>query len=135
MDLDTTLAAPIAALFRRLTTPRRLGEWLPDVVGVEAGGARHPGMGVEFALTLRQDGREVAATGEVVEYEPPWLVAYRLCAGERTHVVRVACTARGEGTHLHIHQGEGDGTLAVDLARLARAVAAGDGEWRVTSGE
>jgi hypothetical protein len=128
MDVHTTLALPITAVFHHVAAQCRLGDWLDDVAGVEAATGL-PGIGVVFALTLRRGERLVAATGEVVAYEPPWLVAYRLRVGAHTHVVRLECTASEGATRLHVHQGESDGALSVDLARLAVAVAAaGTGE-------
>ena len=123
MDLDVTLAQPIAAVFHHVAAPSRLGDWLDDVAGVEAATGL-PGVGVMFALTLRRGERLVAATGELVAYEPPWLVAYRLRVGAHTHLVRLTCTVGAGATRLHVHQGESDGALSVDLARLAVAVAA-----------
>jgi len=126
MDLYATLAQPITAVFQHVADPSRLGDWLGELAGVEAGVA---GVGVVFELTLRRGERLVAATGELVAYEPPWLVAYRLRVGASTHVVRLACTAGAGATRLHVHQADGDGALSVDLARLAAAVAAaGAGE-------
>jgi hypothetical protein len=124
MDLYATLAQPITAVFQHVANPSRLGDWLGELAGVEAGAAGPAGVGVVFALTLRRDERLVAATGELVAYEPPWLVAYRLRVGASTHVVRLACTAGAGATRLHVHQADGDGALTIDLARLAAAVAA-----------
>ena len=121
MDLYATLAQPITAVFQHVADPSRLGDWLGELAGVEAGVA---GVGVVFALTLRRDERLVAATGELVAYEPPWLVAYRLRVGASIHVVRLACTSGAGATRLHVHQADGEGALTVDLARLAAAVAA-----------
>jgi uncharacterized protein YndB with AHSA1/START domain len=129
MDLYATLAPPIAAVFRHLADPSRLGDWLGEVAGVGAGASGPPGIGVVFALTLRRGGRLAAATGELVAYEPPWLVTYRLRVGAHTHLVRLECTAGAGATRLRVHQADGDGALTVDLARLAAAIAAaGAGE-------
>jgi hypothetical protein len=62
--------------------------------------------------------------GELVAYEPPWLVAYRLQVEAHIHVLRIECAASEGATRLHVHQGESDGPLTVDLAGLAAAVAA-----------
>jgi hypothetical protein len=124
MDLYATLAPPITAVFQRVADPSRLGDWLGEVAGVEAGAAWPPGLGVVFALTLRRGERLVAATGDMVAYEPPWLVSYRLRGGAHTCVVRLECTAGAGATRLHVHQTDGDGALTVDLARLAAALAA-----------
>jgi hypothetical protein len=124
MDLDAALAQPITAVFAHVADPSRLGDWLGDVAGVEAGATVPADVGVVFALTLRRGARLVPATGELVACEPPWLVSYRLRVGAHTHVMRLTCTAGDGATRLHVHQGESDGALSVDLARLAVAVAA-----------
>jgi hypothetical protein len=129
MDLYATLAPPITAVFAHVADPSRLEDWLGEVAGVAAGAAGSPDIGVVFGLTLRRGERLVAATGELVAYEPPWLVAYRLRVGAHTQVLRLECTAGAGATRLHVHQADGDGALTVDLARLAAAVAAaGKGE-------
>ncbi|HVB08751.1 MAG TPA: SRPBCC family protein [Bacillota bacterium] len=124
MDLHATLAQPITAIFHHVAAPPHLGNWLSDVVGVEACAAGPLGVGMVFALTMRRGERLVAATGEVVAYEPPWLVAYRLHVEACTHVVRLACTASEGATRLHVHQGGSSSALSVDLERLAESVAA-----------
>jgi hypothetical protein len=124
MDLYATLAQPLTAVFEHVADPSRLGDWLGEVAGVEAGATEPPGIGVMFGLTLRRGERLVAATGELVAYEPPWLVSYRLRVGAYTHVVRLTCTAGEGASRLHVHQGDGDGALTIDMARLAAAVAA-----------
>jgi hypothetical protein len=124
MDLYATLAEPITAVFQHMADPSRLGDWLAEVAGVAADTTEPPGVGVVFALTLRRGARLVATTGELVAYEPPWLVAYRLRVKGSTHVLRLECTAGEDATRLHVHQADGDGALGIDLARLAAAVAA-----------
>jgi uncharacterized protein YndB with AHSA1/START domain len=126
MDVDATLAQPIAAVFAHLAAPAHLGDWLADVQGVQVEVATTwplDGSAV-FGLRLRVDGGALAASGELIAYEPPWLVAYRLCVGERTHIVRLACTASAAGTRLRIHQGGATESLALDLERLRRALRA-----------
>jgi uncharacterized protein YndB with AHSA1/START domain len=124
MDLYATLAQPLTAVFHHVATPSRLGDWLAEVAGVEANAKEPLGIGVVFALTLRRGERLMPATGELVAYEPPWLIAYRLRVEAATHVLRLTCTAGAGATRLHVYQGESDGALTIDLARLAVAVAA-----------
>jgi len=120
MDVEATVSAPIAAVFGHLAAAEHLGDWLVGVVG----GAWRPGDGAAFALTLRDGGDEATATGDMVAYEPPWQVAYRLCVGPRQRVIWITCTAHGGGTRVHVHQGGVGRPLAVDLTGLARAGAA-----------
>ena len=83
------LARPLAAVFDQLATPRRLGDWLPEVAAVkgEAQEFGEIGTGTVFGLRLRKDGQEIAGTGEVIAYEPPWSVAYRLVTASQTYVL------------------------------------------------
>ncbi len=120
-DVEATLAAPLAAVFDHLAAPERLGDWLIAVMGVAADGTGHPDIGAEFALTLRADGVAVAATGDVVAYEPPWQVAYRLCVGPRQHVVRITCAAHDGGTRVRVAQGGRGRPLAVAVTGLTPA--------------
>lgn len=126
MDVDATLAQPIAVVFAHLAAPAHLGDWLTDVQGAPVEVASAPPLdgSAVFGLGLRADGGVRAATGELIAYEPPWLVCYRLCVGEDTHIVRLACTASAGGTHLRIHQGGTPRPLALDLERLRQALTA-----------
>ena len=73
------LGLSLVAAFYRLAAPLRLGDWLPDVVEVKCDAEWSiDDAGAVFSLRLRQDGREVPGSGEVIAYEPPWSVAYRL---------------------------------------------------------
>lgn len=66
----------------------------------------------------RTDGR-VPGTGEVIAYEPPWSVAYRLVAASRTYVVRLTCVSVDGATRVSVHQADTTPPLAVDLNPLA----------------
>ncbi|MGH3156735.1 MAG: SRPBCC family protein [Streptosporangiaceae bacterium] len=126
MDDEAMLAHPVARVFSHLAEPSRLADWLPEVSGVQAGAASGAGIGVGFGLRLRRDGQELSGTGEMIAYEPPWSVAYRLRAGAHTHVLRLTCTVAGGATRVYVHQA-GDGRpLAVDLSVLRQALS-GDG--------
>ena len=91
----------------------------PDARCPAPGDAARPAPDGSFALILCEDGKEIAATGEVVAYEPPWQVAFRVCGGPRAHLIRVTCTACAGGTRVHVHQRGGGLPLAVDLTGLA----------------
>jgi hypothetical protein len=88
------------------------------VAAVTGGGGKPAGIGVTFGLRLRRGGQETAGTGELIAYEPPWYVAYRLLAGPHTHVLRVTCIASDGATRVQVRQADGAAPLAVDLAGL-----------------
>jgi uncharacterized protein YndB with AHSA1/START domain len=124
MDDQAMLAHPVARVFSHLAEPARLGDWLPEVSGVQAGAAAGTDTGAGFGLRLSRDGQELPAAGELIAYEPPWSVAYRLRAGAHIHVLRVTCTVAGDATRVHVHQA-GDGRpLAVDLIGLRQTLIA-----------
>jgi hypothetical protein len=118
MHHDATLAQPLAAVFGYLAAPSRLADWLPDVGTVRGSAGQPAGIGVSFGLRLRRGGRDIAGTGELIGYEPPWYVAYRLIAGQHTYVLRITCVATNGATRVSIHQADGAAPLAVDLGRL-----------------
>lgn len=120
MDLYATLHAPVEQVFARAADPTRLQQWLPDVAQVDIDQTEVIGIGATFAVVLRAGGREQVLEGEVVAYEPPWLVAYRLLLPE-PRLVRLVCTGQAE-TRIHLHQSDGADQLAVDLARLGSSV-------------
>jgi uncharacterized protein YndB with AHSA1/START domain len=124
MDHEAMLPHPLAEVFGHLSAPLRLAEWLPDVTRVQAGGELSAEIGTEFGLQLCRGGRSLSGTGELIAYEPPWCVAYRLRCGAHLYVLRLTCTANGAGTRVHIHQADSPSALAVDLARLQQALAA-----------
>jgi hypothetical protein len=76
MDCEATLAFPLALVFAHLSTPALLGDWLSDVVRVGSTPLVPAGIGVTFGLTLCREERDLAATGEVIAYEPPAMTAY-----------------------------------------------------------
>ncbi|HEY1918721.1 MAG TPA: SRPBCC family protein [Streptosporangiaceae bacterium] len=124
MDHEAMLPHPLAEVFAHLATPSRLADWLPGITGVRDGAAVSAGIGVEFGLRLCCDGRETPATGELIAYEPPWCVAYRLLSGADRHVLRLTCTASGTATRVHVHQADSPAPLAVDLDRLRQVLGA-----------
>ena len=115
------LARSLATVFEQLAAPGRLGDWLPEMAAVkgDAGELGGIGIGTVFGLRLRQDGREVPGTGEVIAYEPPWSVAYRLVAASRTYVLRLTCVSVDGATRVSVHQADTTPPLAVDLNPLA----------------
>jgi uncharacterized protein YndB with AHSA1/START domain len=121
MDRYAALAHPLEGVFQHLATPEHLSDWLPEVARAPASPALL-GVGGAFSLALGLDGEQVPATGELIAYEPPWSVAYRLLAGSRVHVLRVTCTSSRGLTRVHVHQSEDLPSLAVDLDRLGRAL-------------
>ncbi len=116
------LALSLAAVFHRLAMPLRLADWLPDVVAVKCDADWPGGIGAAFGLRLRQDGQEVSGTGEVIAYEPPCSLAYRLVAGPRTHVLRLTCVNIDGATRVSVRQAGTVVPLRVDLGPLAGAV-------------
>ena len=121
MDRYAALAYPLEGVFQHLATPEHLGDWLPEVARTPACPALL-GVGGAFSLALGLDGEQVPATGELIAYEPPWSVAYRLLAGSRVHVLRVTCTSGRGLTTVHVRQSEDLPWLAVDLDRLGHAL-------------
>jgi uncharacterized protein YndB with AHSA1/START domain len=116
MDHDAVLAHPIQLVFSHLADPAGLGDWLPAATAI------HPHYGAAaFTLRLSRDPAQAAA-GELIGYEPPWQLAYRLRAGPDTHVLRITCTTAGAGTRVHVRQAGPAPPLAVDLARLGQAL-------------
>ncbi len=126
MDFYATFPSPVKAVFGHLADPSRLGDWLPEISAADP--RPSDGTGAEFPFTAHVDGIEVAASGEVTAFEPPWLVGYRLFIGSRTHGLRVTCTAHDGGTRVHVHQRDKADPLTIDLARLTRALGAAAGE-------
>ena len=122
MDLYATFPRPVKAVFGHLADPARLSDWLPEISA--AGPGPSAGTGTDFPVTVHVDGIEVAASGEVTAFEPPWLVGYRLFIGSRTHGLRITCAAHGGGTRVHVHQRDGALPLTIDLVRLTRALSA-----------
>ena len=125
VDHDTALDRPLAAVFDYLAAPSRLAGWLPEVATVQAEAGQPAGIGVTFGLGLRRGGGDIRAAGELIAYEPPWSVAYRVVAGTDIFVLRVTCVFSGGATRVHVHQADGGVPLAVDLGRLPGAIPSG----------
>lgn len=123
MDYQAQVASPVSAVFARLASPARLGEWLREVVTAPTTPPTGS-IGEPFALTVRIDAAETDVAAELTAFEPPWLVGYRLVAGSRTYLLRATCTAHDGGTRIHVHQASDGAPLTVDLYRLKLALAA-----------
>jgi uncharacterized protein YndB with AHSA1/START domain len=119
MDHDAVLAHPIWQVFGHLADPARLGDWLPAATAIHADHGA-----AAFTLRLSRDQAHTVAAGELIGYEPPWQLAYRLLAGPDTHVLRITCTTVSAGTRVHVRQAGPAAPLAVDLARLGQAFTA-----------
>lgn len=128
MDRTVTLAYPLERVFRHLASPACLGDWLPGVTGVLAGISPPGEIGASFAVVISQDGTELPGSGELIAYEPPWCVAFRLVNDLHTHVLRLTCESSGGTTRVHVHQSDDTTSLAVDLARLQQAMAGRAGQ-------
>jgi hypothetical protein len=122
MNHEVTVAQPLAAVFGHLAAPSRLADWLPEVAGVQAGAGQPTGIGVTFGLRLRHGDRDIRGSGELIGYEPPWSVAYRLVAGPHTYVLRLTCVSSDNGTRVRVRQAGGAVPLAVDLGRLPELI-------------
>lgn len=122
MDLYARLASPVEAVFGYLADPARLEDWLHEVVSAPADPEALPGIGAAFPLAMRLDGICIPGSGEMIAFEPPWLVGYRLFAGAQTFGVRITCTADAGGARIRVHQPDHAVPLAVDLARLELAL-------------
>jgi uncharacterized protein YndB with AHSA1/START domain len=124
MNHEVMLAQPLAAVFGHLAAPARLADWLPEVAGVQADAGQPSGIGVTFGLRLRDGDRDIRGSGELIGYEPPWSVAYRLVAGPHTHVLRLTCVSSDDGTRVRVRQADAAVPLAVDLDRLRELICA-----------
>ena len=123
MDDNATLGYPLEVVFGRISSPRHLGDWLPQAGAVEDGQGPVD-VGHAFSVRLSSDGKVGLAEGELIAYDPPSSVAYRLFVGPRAHLLRVTCTNAGPTTRAHVHQPDKPTPLVVDLARLGRALGA-----------
>ena len=55
--------------------------------------------------------------GEVIGYEPPWLVAYRIFLAQ-PRVLRITCSASDGATRVHVYQSDDAAPLTIDLSLL-----------------
>jgi Polyketide cyclase / dehydrase and lipid transport len=122
MNHEVMLAQPLAAVFGHLAAPSRLADWLPEVTGVQADDGQPAGIGITFGLRLRHGGRDIRGSGELIGYEPPWSLAYRLVAGPHTYVLRLTCVSTDDSTRVRVRQADGAVPLAVDLGRLPELI-------------
>jgi hypothetical protein len=122
MNHEVMLTQPLAAVFDHLAVPSRLADWLPEVAGVQADAGQPAGIGVTFGLRLRHGDGDIRGSGELIGYEPPWSLAYRLVAGSQTYVLRLTCVSSDDGTRVRVRQAGGAVPLAVDLGRLPELI-------------
>jgi uncharacterized protein YndB with AHSA1/START domain len=85
-DLTVTVSRAQPTVFAILADPTRLSVWVSDITDVSRDmAADRPAM-LEESFVLRLGDR--AAVGEIISYEPPWSVAYRLTTTDSSHVLR-----------------------------------------------
>jgi len=118
MDHYVTLARPVAAVFADLATPARLGGWLSDVLQVSTEPAAIIGVETALTLTMREGGTVRVVEAEVIGYEPPWLIAYRIFLAQ-PRVLRFTCSTSHGATRVHVHQSDDAPPLTIDLSLLA----------------
>jgi uncharacterized protein YndB with AHSA1/START domain len=116
MDQYVTLDRPLATVFADLATPARLGDWLTEVIHVNTEPAV-VGVGAALTLTMREGGTVGVVDGEVIGYEPPWLIAYRIFLTQ-PRVLRFTCSASDGATRVHVHQSDDAAPLTIDLSGL-----------------
>jgi hypothetical protein len=87
------------------------------VAAVQSEAGQPAGVGVTFGLRLRRGGRDIRGTGELIAYEPPWSVAYRVVTGLHIFVLRMTCVSSDGATWVRVRQADGAAPLAVDLGR------------------
>ena len=118
MQQNTRVPQPVQAVFAHLADPRLLPSWLNEVD--RAGSARGSDIGNpdEFAVQVRHH----KGTGEVIGYEPPWYVAYRLSTDDGCWVIRISCAASSTATDVAIEQMDEVGGLTVNVAGLRAAL-------------
>jgi hypothetical protein len=117
MDQYVTLDRPVAAVFADLATPARLGDWLPEVIQVNTEPAAVIGVGTALTLTMRSGGTVRVVDADVIGYEPPWLVAYRIFLAP-PRVLRITCSASDGATKVHLQQNNDAAPLTIDLSPL-----------------
>lgn len=121
MDQHVTVPLALPAVFNFLASPRHLASWLVEVRGADGLSASTTDVWPEpeqsFGLRL-EDG---CGVGELIGYEPPSYLAYRLRFAATSHVVRISLTADGGQTRIGVHQAD-QACLTVDLPGLQRAL-------------
>ncbi len=73
------IAAPQEVVWDLVGDVRRMAEWSPHVVSTRLrAGFDGPGVGAEFTNLNRMSGLEWKTRGEIVRYDPPSEVAFRI---------------------------------------------------------
>ena len=125
----TAIARPAAAIFPLLTEPEQLKRWiggLESSVPLTEGGLR---LGARSRETVVEGGRRMAMDSEVVELDPPRLIAVTLDGADAQGLVRYTLDeANGGTTLLYVCELRFRGLMAL-LAPLAR----GPGQSKVES--
>lgn len=93
------LAHPPAKVWRALTDPELLAQWLLPVVGLELD------VGAQFTLEAPpQPGWDGRVACRFLEIEPQERIAYAWVVGDLRTVVTFTLTPTASGTHLHLVQ-------------------------------
>jgi uncharacterized protein YndB with AHSA1/START domain len=123
---QTTVAAPIGAVWGKLSNHAGMSSWAPGVsVTVEKPGAPDPnGVGTVRRVATPGPGKDVLE--EVVTFEPPHVLGYRAVSGSPFpgYTGEVRLTPAGAGTHISytISTTAGFPLLKVPLAGLCQVL-------------
>ena len=68
IERSTTIGASPQAVWELLIDPSRAGEWMPDVLSYETD-STEPAVGTISTMRVKESGKEVDYTTEILEYE------------------------------------------------------------------
>jgi carbon monoxide dehydrogenase subunit G len=92
VDRDIEVGRPAAEVFERLTKVEDLPRWQPAIVEAALTSEGPIGVGSTLRLVVAAGGQRTEATGTVVEFDRPNLIAIDASAGPANIRARVAVT-------------------------------------------
>ncbi len=98
VEVRRRLAAPIGEVYRWLTEPERLCDWMSPVGTAEASVDFR--VGGALRIVMRGEGRVIEHTGTYLVIEPPYRLAFSWVSpytGDRPSVVTIQLSEAGEG--------------------------------------
>ncbi len=111
---SVTIRRPIATVFAGLTRVDAWSAWRPGTLGARLTSAGPLGVGATFEQQIAVSGGTVMLIGEIIAYEPPRTLAYRVIAGPLPLTYHYIVEVTADGTRLAVRAEIGD--ALVDLA-------------------
>jgi uncharacterized protein YndB with AHSA1/START domain len=100
LEASTIINRPIEEVFQAVVDFNSHPQWRSGLIKAEVTSSGPLGVGTTYVYNIQVMGRNIETKGEVVEYDPPRVYAWRATSGPFPLSGNVRCEAVPEGTRV-----------------------------------